>query len=108
MCSSDLSHVLAVSLINSDKEGRDTAAFVGDTYRELTRVAKINASLWSELFLYNKNELLNVMDNFEIQFQLMKQAIETEDEASLMGLFEEATARRINLEKADSKLQVKK
>lgn len=105
---SQLSHVLAVSLINSDKEGRDTAAFVGDTYRELTRVAKINAPLWSELFLYNKNELLNVMDNFEIQFQLMKQAIETEDEPSLMGLFEEATARRINLEKADSKLQVKK
>ena len=69
---SQLSHVLSVSLINSDKEGRDTAAFVGDTYRELTRVAKINAPLWSELFLYNKNELLNVMDNFEIQFQLMK------------------------------------
>lgn len=102
---SQLSHVLAVSLINSDEEGRDTAAFVGDTYRELTRIAKINAPLWTELFLHNKKELLTVMDNFETQFQQMKQAIEMEDEASLMGLFEEATARRIDLEKSDSKLQ---
>ena len=102
---SQLSHVLAVSLINSDDEERDTAAFVGDTYRELTRIAKINAPLWTELFLHNKKELLTVMDNFETQFQLMKQAIEMEDADSLMGLFEEATARRIDLEKSDSKLQ---
>ena len=45
------------------------------------------------------------MDNFETQFQQMKQAIEMEDEASLMGLFEEAPARRSDLEKSDSKLQ---
>ena len=102
---SQLSHVLAVSLINSDDEERDTAAFVGDTYRELTRIPKINAPLWPELCLHNKKELLTVMDNFETQFQLMKQAIEMEDADSLMGLFEEATARRIDLEKSDSKLQ---
>lgn len=102
---SQLCHVLAVSLINSDEAGRDTAAFVGDTYRELTRIAKINGPLWSELFLNNKTELLTVMENFESQFQLMKQAIKQEDEAGLIGLFEEATARRVKLEQSDSKLQ---
>ncbi len=101
---SQLCHVLAVSLINSDEKGRDTAAFVGDTYRELTRIAKINSELWSELFLYNKDELLSAMENFQKQFDLVKTAVETEDEEALVELFEEATARRVELEKSDSKL----
>ena len=101
---SQLCHVIAVSLINSDEKGRDTADFVGDTYRELTRIAKINGELWSELFLYNKDELLGAMDNFEQQFRLMRTAIEGNDEKGLVSLFEESTARRIDLEKSDSKL----
>lgn len=101
---SQLCHVMAVSLINSDEKGRDTADFVGDTYRELTRIAKINGELWSELFLYNKEELLGAMDNFEQQFRLMRTAIEEDDEKGLVSLFEESTARRIHLEKSDSKL----
>ena len=101
---SQLCHVIAVSLINSDEKGRDTAGFVGDTYRELTRIAKINGELWSELFLYNKDELLCAMDNFEQQFRLMRKAIEEDDESGLVSLFEESTARRMDLEKSDSKL----
>ena len=101
---SQLCHVIAVSLINSDKTGRDTADFIGDTYRELTRIAKINGELWSELFLYNKDELLGAMDNFEQQFRLMRTAIEEDDESGLVSLFEESTARRMDLEKSDSKL----
>lgn len=102
---SQLCHVIAVSLINSDQEGRDTAAFVGDTYRELTRIAKINAPLWSELFLYNKEELLNAMTDFQNQFALMKGAIEADDDAALISLFEKATERRIDLEQTDQKLR---
>lgn len=102
---SQLCHIIAVSLINSDVPGRDTADFVGDTYRELTRIAKINAPLWNELFLYNRTELLTVMDNFQQQFNLLKTAIENEDDSSLTEMLEEATSRRIALEQADSKLQ---
>lgn len=105
---SQLCHVIAVSLINSDIEGRETATFVGDTYRELTRIAKINGPLWSELFIHNKDELLNAMNNFENQFQLMKQAIEQEEDDALVALFEESTSRRERLEQADLKLQGKK
>ena len=82
------------------EKGRDTADFIGDTYRELTRIAKINGELWSELFLYNKDELLGAMDNFEQQFRLMRTAIEEDDESGLVSLFEESTARRMDLEKS--------
>lgn len=47
---SQLPHALAVALINSDEEGRDTGSFIGDSYRDLTRIANINESLWSQLF----------------------------------------------------------
>ena len=102
---SQLCHIIAVSLINSDIPGRDTADFVGDTYRELTRIAKINAPLWNELFLYNKKELLTVMENFQSQFNLLKTAIEEEDQTSLTDMLVEATSRRTALEQADSKLK---
>ena len=99
---SQLCHVLAVSLINSDQEARDTASFVGDSYRELTRIAKINGPLWSELFLTNKQELLSAMDQFEEQYRLMRQAIEDDDDSGLVTLFREATRRRTRLEASDS------
>ena len=102
---SQLCHIIAVSLINSDKPGRQTADFVGDTYRELTRIAKINAPLWNELFLYNKKELLTVMEGFQSQFNLLKEAIEQEDQETLIALLEEGMVRRTALEQADSKLQ---
>lgn len=102
---SQLCHIMAVSLINSDLHEGDTADFVGDTYRELTRIAKINASLWSELFLYNQEELLKAMDNFQEQFNHLKTAIEEEDKESLTEMLVEASVRRIALEQADSKLK---
>lgn len=102
---SQLCHIIAVSLINSDIPGRDTADFVGDTYRELTRIAKINAPLWNELFLYNKKELLTVMENFENQFNQLKIAIEEDNQASLTDMLVEATSRRTALEQADLKLK---
>ena len=42
---SQLPHALAVALINSDVEGRNTGEFIGDSYRDLTRIANINESL---------------------------------------------------------------
>lgn len=104
---SQLCHVIAVSLINSDQTAGETAEFVGDTYRELTRIAKINAPLWTELFLHNKVDLLSAMENFQAQFDLVKEAIEQENESELSILLEEATGRRKDLEASDLKLQFK-
>ena len=64
---SQLPHAMAVALINSDEEGRDTGSFIGDSYRDLTRIANINEELWSELFLGNKENLLKSISNFQEQ-----------------------------------------
>ncbi len=96
---SQLPHALAVALINSDREGRETGQFIGDSYRDLTRIARINGALWSELFLSNKDFLLNAIGDFSVQLNLIEDALRREDKDQLIRLFETSTARR---EKLDS------
>ena len=55
---SDLPHVMAVSLINSDSMQENTKYFVAGSFRDATRVADINAKLWSDLFLLNKGPVI--------------------------------------------------
>lgn len=94
---SQLPHAIAVALINSDEEGRETGSFIGDSYRDLTRIANINEELWSELFLGNKNNLLKAINNFELELDLIKKAIYEDDKEKLMEFFRRSTRRREKL-----------
>ncbi|MDY4077483.1 MAG: prephenate dehydrogenase [Clostridium sp.] len=96
---SQLPHAMAVALINSDEEGRDTGSFIGDSYRDLTRIANINEDLWSELFLGNKENLLKAINNFELQLDLIKKAIYDDDKEALKKYFIKSTKRREKLNK---------
>ena len=95
---SQLPHVLAVALINSDDEKYDTGKFIGDSYRELTRISNINGPLWTELFLHNKKNLLHCIDNFENQLDMLKKSIKENDAESLKDMFEKSSSRREMLE----------
>ncbi len=94
---SQLPHSLAVALVNSDLEGRDTGSFIGDSYRDLTRIANINEELWSELFLGNKENLLKSIESFECELDKIKDAIKHDDKESLKKLFIKSTKRREKL-----------
>ena len=94
---SQFPHALAVALINSDNEKYDTGKYIGDSYRDLTRIANINESLWSELFLKNRDNLLNSIDSFEVQLDLIKQALLDENESLLKQLFIKSSKRREKL-----------
>lgn len=94
---SQLPHALAVALVNSDVEGRDTGSFIGDSYRDLTRIANINEDLWSELFLGNKENLLKSIEDFETELDKIKNAIKEDDTGSLKKLFIKSTKRREKL-----------
>lgn len=94
---SQLPHALAVALVNSDIEGRETGSFIGDSYRDLTRIANINEDLWSELFLGNKENLLASIESFETELDKIKHAIENDDKEVLKELFIKSTKRREKL-----------
>lgn len=100
---SQLCHVIATALINSDDPTRNTVQFIGDSYRDVTRIAKINESLWSELMLSNKDALLKVIDDFESEVSQLKKSLISNDKEALEEKFIEATNRRLALEASDLK-----
>jgi prephenate dehydrogenase len=95
---SQLTHAIAVALVNSDTED-DTINFIGDSYRDLTRIAKINKDLWSELFFSNKDYLINELDNFVTELEKIRTALDTNDEELLKEQFVSAKLIREKMEK---------
>jgi prephenate dehydrogenase len=95
---SQLTHVLAMALINSEQENPKTKLIIGDSFRDLTRIANINESLWSELFMQNKHFLLKSIEDFEESLQEIKKTIEHKDVEALKSLMQEATKRRRSLD----------
>ncbi len=95
---SQLTHAIAVSLVNSDY-AEDTQRFIGDSYRDLTRIAMINEVLWSELFLENRETLLKHIENFESELNVLKLALKQGDRALLQELFIKSTNIRRKMEK---------
>ena len=68
--------------------------YTGDSFRDLTRIAKINEDMWSELFTLNKSQLIHQMDVFEKEFLNLKRLIEDGDIESMKDKMRLSTSRR--------------
>lgn len=95
---SQLTHCIAVSLMNCN-ETPDLEKYTGDSFRDLTRIARINDKMWSELFLMNKNALIKEMDSFIDEFTSFKQLIENGDAEKLREKMRASTKRRALFDK---------
>lgn len=95
---SQLTHCIAVSLMTC-KDSKHLVKYTGDSFRDLTRIARINENMWSELFLLNKEELLKQMNEFEEQFNKLKQTIENEDVETMKEIMRLSTIRRSYFDK---------
>lgn len=94
---SQLPHCLAVALMNSDDQKYETGKYIGDSFRDLTRIANINEDLWDELFMNNKQYLLASIERFEEQLDVLKNAIRDNDDETLKVAFRKSTKRREHL-----------
>ena len=90
---SQLTHCIAISLMTC-KDSEHLVDYTGDSFRDLTRIAKINDEMWSELFLLNKDELISQMDLFSEKFLTLRQAIENEDKEQIKDIMRLSTHRR--------------
>ncbi len=90
---SQLTHCIAISLMNCNRND-DLSKYTGDSFRDLTRIAKINDELWSELFLLNKKPLLREMQAFEEELKSLREAIESEDTDTIRAKMRLSTERR--------------
>ena len=94
---SDLTHVLATSLIHSVSYNADTKYFMGGSFRDATRVADINGKLWTSLFMSNQQKLLDEIDRFSESLSILRQAIAQGDTEGMETFLNEAARRRKEL-----------
>ena len=95
---SQLTHCIAITLMTcNDKENMEK--FTGDSFRDLTRIARINDLMWSELFVANKDALLKQMDMFIDKFNELRTMLETEDIDKMREMMRHSTARRALFDK---------
>lgn len=95
---SQLTHCIAITLMTcNDKE--DMEKFTGDSFRDLTRIARINDQMWSELFIENKSALLKQMDLFIDKFEELRTMLETEDMDGMRRMMRHSTERRALFDK---------
>lgn len=94
---SNLPHVTAVALINSQSYNDKTAYFVAGSFRDATRVADINPDLWSMLFLSNRQAVADKIDEYMQQLALWRDALRSGDGESLRQMMCSAAARRKEL-----------
>ena len=90
---SHLTHCIAVSLMVC-KESGHLADYTGDSFRDLTRIAKINDEMWSELFILNKDEIVEQMNLFEQHFGKLKECIQNDDREGIREMMRLSTKRR--------------
>lgn len=95
---SQLTHCIAVTLMNCCDD-ENLKNYTGDSFRDLTRIAKINDKMWSELFVMNKPALLHQMHRFEDQFDRLKAALLNSDEQTMREMMKISTERRALFDK---------
>ena len=90
---SQLTHCIAVTLMCCNNTP-DLEYYTGDSFRDLTRIARINDEMWSELFLDNRDALLNEMRSFKTTFDELMEKIESGDREGIRAMMRLSTERR--------------
>jgi prephenate dehydrogenase len=90
---SQLAHIISNVYIRSDLALKHRG-FSANSFQDMTRVARINAQMWTELFLLNKDSLTEELDGLIARLQAIRDAIADGDEARLTELLKEGNERK--------------
>lgn len=90
---SQLTHCIAVALMDCNtSDGLER--YTGDSFRDLTRIAKINDEMWSELFLWNREKLLGEIDRFSDTMKEFREKLANGDRDGMREMMRKSTERR--------------
>lgn len=90
---SQMPHILSNAYIKSPT-ALGHKGFSAGSYKDLTRVAWLNAPMWAELFLENKENVLFELDTYLDSLQKYRDALARGDETALTALLEEGKKRK--------------
>ncbi len=101
---SQLAHIVSSAYVKSPMS-KEHHGFSAGSFKDLTRVAKLNPEMWAQLFLANKDNLVSEINTLLAHIEEYKVAIETENKEKLLTLLAEGVQKK---EMADSLAKEKK
>lgn len=90
---SQMPHIVSNAYIKSPTATAHKG-FSAGSYKDLTRVAWLNPQMWAELFLSNKENIINELSLYIQNLQKYKDALEAQDEPYLIRLLDEGRKRK--------------
>ncbi|TBR45134.1 prephenate dehydrogenase/arogenate dehydrogenase family protein [Marinomonas agarivorans] len=112
--SSHLPHLLAYTLVDAlanDKLNQDVFRFAAGGFRDFTRIASSDPTMWRDVFLANKGAVLGSLDNFIHHLQVIRGFVDQENGPAMFGVFSRAKSARdhfLRLQKKPDSLQSNK
>ena len=94
---SQLTHIIASALMDGFSDSY--LGTTGDSFRDLTRIANINETLWTELYLNNKEALIKALNTFQHHLDLLKHSIEDDDSKTIEKILKRSRLKREAFEK---------
>jgi prephenate dehydrogenase len=91
--SSQLAHVVSSAYIKSPA-AMEHKGFSAGSYKDLTRVAKLNEHMWTELFLENRENLANEIDGIIERLAAYSSAIKNDDADTLRALLKDGREKK--------------
>ena len=94
---SQLCHIVSNAFIkNAQADNR--SGYSAGSFKDLTRVARMDPALWTELISLNRDNALNELDELIASLNKYRSAIEKGDNEELSRLFKEGNDRKIKIE----------
>ena len=91
---SHLPQMVAYSLVNGIGDAKELVKFAGSGFRDTTRIAGSDPTMWRDISLDNRAVLLKAMQKFEQEWNELKKALKRGDGKRLTQLFARAKKRR--------------
>jgi cyclohexadieny/prephenate dehydrogenase len=94
---SHLPHILAYALVDAlagNKDTQDIFRFAAGGFRDFTRIASSDPTMWQEICLANSGAILKVIDLFSAQLNDLRTAIDEGDGEAIMASFVRAKSAR--------------
>ena len=94
---SHLPHLLAFSLVDTlakENENREIFRYAAGGFRDFTRIASSDPTMWHDIFVANRDAILAVIGHFSAGLDQFRQAVEQQDSQAMLGIMTRAKAAR--------------
>jgi 3-phosphoshikimate 1-carboxyvinyltransferase len=99
---SHLPHLLAYSLVDTlahSHENKEIFNYAAGGFRDFTRIAASSPKMWNDIFMANKQAVLDALDLFNHDLSQLRQAVAESDSTAMMGVFTRAKVARDHFSK---------